>query len=118
MFILWLDDERDPALFLPPTNCEVVWVKTYREFAEVLSLRGHEVGAVHFDHDLGEGEGNLIETGFGPRWASGKDCADFLLKRVVEGHITRPIALFCHSMNPVGRHNIEAVLKEIRQLVR
>jgi len=85
---IWIDDMRTaPDGFL--------WCKTYESAIEMLdyfSSCNYDIKVVDFDHDLGEEK-------------SGYDVA----KYIVEYQL--PIGSFrVHSMNPVGRRNIEQLL--------
>lgn len=88
---IWLDDERSmPA---PPFECGmVIHARTYGEaLIPVLGSDYYDEIYMDFDHDLGE-----KKTGY--------DVAKFLVenKIMVKYHV--------HSMNPVGRANIEQLL--------
>ena len=82
---LWVDDVREaPEGWTLATDYETAKRFLSSVKIEVLSL----------DHDLGEDS------------LTGYDIA----KQLVE-HSVYPNDIYCHSMNPVGRHNIIALLK-------
>lgn len=91
---IWIDDERPiPA---PPFNWGVVvHVHNYEEAEEFLYkyLKYGNTVYVDFDHDLGEGK-------------TGYDVA----KWIVAGGNQDQLRYRIHSMNPVGRANIEQLL--------
>lgn len=85
MTYLFIDDERQPG--------SDIWVvvKTYDEFVQYIKDHGMP-DHISFDHDLGEGK-------------TGYDCA----KYIVENQL-RLKGWQVHSMNPVGRDNINKLL--------
>ena len=104
--LIWLDDERNPdepqwqawqVRWSPigHIGVDVVWLKSFKEFKLYL-LSNPWPDAICFDHDLG-----LEESGY--------DCAKYLVNLCIEKDIDIP-AFAIHSMNPVGKNNIEAVL--------
>jgi hypothetical protein len=100
--LLWLDDLRDPNADGWVDRCspikgltEVFWAKNYTEFTLYLEEFGIP-DAICFDHDLG-----ICESGY--------DCAKYLVNYCMERDIDIP-KFSIHSMNPVGAHNIEAIL--------
>lgn len=106
--IIWVDDIR-PAMYLSDLDdCKVEVCHNYDQAITVLDkVKSTWTDARAFlflDHDLGEDK-------------SGYDVA----KYVVENEI--PItAFYCHSMNPVGRDNINQLLthygyKEITEIL-
>lgn len=85
---IWIDDMR-------PAPEGYRWCKTYKSaIATIMYFDScvEGIDEIDFDHDLGEAK-------------SGYDVAKFL----VENHIS--IGGFrCHSMNPVGKENIQKLL--------
>ena len=100
--LIWLDDVRNPANIIndnyPPysiNNCNVVWVKSYKEFVEWIEVNGLPK-IITFDHDLG-----TEETGYDAvKWLANY-CIEHR-KMIPECHI--------HSSNPVGRANIQSII--------
>ncbi len=93
---LWLDDERKPS----KNFCKIVdtyyVAKTYQDAIFYLANFNEDMRYedlyISFDHDLGQ-----EKTGY--------DFAKFIVEKGIE------IGAFSiHSMNPVGRHNIEHLL--------
>lgn len=122
--LLWLDDYRNPMennwlVFSPieqPYN--VVWVKSYDEFVEWITKNGLP-DAICFDHDLAdihykfkdlddyeklmlENDQDVEKTGF--------DCAKWLVNYCIIN--SKPLPLYnIQSANPVGKENIDKLLK-------
>jgi hypothetical protein len=108
--LLWLDDQRDPfeekkwLIFSPiPLEelAEIVWVKNYNEFRNHIEEYGVPDG-VCFDHDLGD-ENNTQEL-------TGYDCAKFLCAYCEKHGVPLPV-WNCQSVNPIGKENINTLLK-------
>ncbi len=101
--LLWLDDYRNPFkddwLNFSPIgkNCEVVWVKSYAEFVDWITIN-KTPDAICFDHDLGDDS------------LSGMDCAKWLVNYCMDTSFILPLYAI-QSANPVGRENIDNLLK-------
>ena len=101
--LLWLDDYRDPTkdnwIRYSPigTDCDIVWVKTYQEFVDQVMCFGLP-DAICFDHDLGTHNGN------------GYECAKFLIDYCINNNLKLPLYAI-QSANPVGKENIDSLLK-------
>lgn len=99
--LLWIDDYRNPFendwLNFSPigTNCKVVWVKSYSEAMNWLSLNWPD--AICFDHDLGTQK-------------NGYDIAKYIIDRCINEGEQLP-KYNSQSANPVGRENILNLLK-------
>ena len=91
---LYLDDLR-------PTPGDFQRVYTYHEFVAFVTLHGLPA-YISFDHDLGLGK-------------TGYDCAKFLVDYCLDNGITK-INFSVHSQNPVGRENIECLLRNFNRL--
>lgn len=131
---IFLDDVRIPEdcakymhTRIGPENLMYLdkdWViaKDHSQFIELVEdcyLSGIPVTHVSFDHDLAdehydpsmmvsdEDYNSLYET-FKER--TGKECAEFLKEYYKERKLSLPI-IFVHTMNPVGKINIENVFK-------
>jgi hypothetical protein len=88
MLEMWLDDNRKPSEFHNPS---MVWVKTAEEAIKLLQTG--KVTYASLDHDLGEGK-------------SGYDVVCWM-----EEHNIWPVdGVDVHSMNPVGRKNMQVVI--------
>ncbi|AZB32132.1 cyclic-phosphate processing receiver domain-containing protein [Chryseobacterium balustinum] len=93
MVNLYLDDVRAcPKNFLLVTS--------YDEFVNFIRHRGFP-NFISFDHDLGLGK-------------TGYDCAKFLVEYCLEKQLDLP-CFFVHSQNPVGKLNIESLLKNFQK---
>ena len=124
--LLFLDDCRDPfdkevdwLIFSPiGRDIDVVWVKSYDEFVSWIWKNGLPKG-ICFDHDLGEDVAIArVKKGLSKRQArilkretlSGMDCAKWLIEYCAD--MGQPLPLYnIQSANPVGRENIDNLLK-------
>lgn len=86
IYLIWLDDER-----IAPAIADY-WAKSYDEAIEIFKNNEDKIFIVDFDHDLGKNK-------------TGYDVA----KYIVENNIPM-IAYKVHSMNPIGRANIDQLL--------
>lgn len=101
---LFIDDERYPVNVTwgsPEFYNQFPWTIA-RTMTQVQDLV-HEWGFpsfISFDHDLGDGE------------PTGKDIANWLIEYDLD-HRTMPpdFQFYVHSRNPVGKQNIESILK-------
>lgn len=95
---LFLDDERIPSdyAFL---NRNVIVVRDYHSAVETVNRLGVPT-SISFDHDLGKG-------------LTGYDFAKWFVDYVITYSLDIPedFTYTVHSMNPVGRENIYAVMK-------
>lgn len=122
--LLWLDDCRDPMeddwLNFSPIGKDIttVWVKSYDEFTKWITENGLPT-AICFDHDLGEDVAiGRVKKGMSKRQArilkretmSGMDCAKWLVEYCYENKQPLPVYNI-QSANPVGRENIDSLLK-------
>lgn len=87
---LWLDDVR------PMPEHYTHWAKTYQEAIDLL-LTG-KVVEISLDHDLGDYQ----KTGY--------DVAKWIEEQAHAGLLEK-IRCKVHSMNPVGKENIKAALR-------
>ena len=121
--LLWLDDIRDPfkddwLVFSPITPDKVVWVKKYHEFVDWIIENGLP-DAICFDHDLGmEVALEARANGMSKRKSrtlkkeekTGYDCAKWLVEYCMDNN--KPLPLYnIQSANPVGKDNINSLLK-------
>lgn len=86
---MWLDDLRVPTT-------EYNWITNYNDFVTCITENGLPT-SISFDHDLGTGK-------------SGYDCAKWLVEYCLDNDLDLP-DYHVHSMNPVGKRNIEALLE-------
>ena len=104
--LIWLDDMRNPFendwMKYSPINkpYEVIWLKSYNEFTNWI-LENDLPPAICFDNDLG-----IDETGE----KNGYDCAKWLVEYCLDNNKQLPLWNI-QSANPVGRDNIDGVLK-------
>jgi hypothetical protein len=91
MYKLYLDDERFPKL-----SNDWVIVRNFEEFKQMILDKGLPK-EISFDHDLGDG----IPTGF--------DCVKWMVHEMK--YDLRNVNINVHSANPVGKDNIEGLIK-------
>lgn len=127
MKLLWLDDIRNPSesnwlSFSPIPHQEVIWVRSYIEFTKWITKNGLPDG-ICFDHDLGkEVEINVRSKGLSKKAArklkneekTGMDCAKWLVEYCMNNGVELP-PWNIHSANPVGKANIEGLLRNFEQ---
>lgn len=102
--LLFLDDYRDPfdqevdwLIFSPiGRDVEVVWIKSYEDFVNWITIYDLPEG-ICFDHDLADE-------------MTGMDCAKWLVEYCYENKLNIP-PYAIQSANPVGRENIDSLLK-------
>lgn len=69
---------------------------------------------ISFDHDLADehywkqNTGEFVEK-------TGYDCVKWLIEYCMDNDVDLP-KFYCHSMNPVGKENIERLLKNFKKL--
>lgn len=117
---LFLDDERKVADVTWIKLPQVLWtiVRNYEDFVKVIETRGLPEH-ISFDHDLGPAHyresmynpdkhynnyytnGILVGTGY--------HCAKWLVEYCMDNKLPLP-KWTVHSMNPIGRENIESLL--------
>ena len=124
--LLWLDDIRDPfvndgewLVYSPIVRpYEVSWVKSYDEFIAWIGEHGLP-DAICFDHDLGLDEvhekGTMSKRALKrprktPDYKTGYDCAKWLVDYCIDNRLAPP-QYGIQSANPVGRENIDGLLK-------
>lgn len=126
MKLLWLDDVRDPMtndwlVFspIPKTDItEVIWVYSYQEFVYWIEKNGLPDG-ICFDHDLVMNVAlKARDMGMSKRKSrqlkqyenTGFDCAKWLINYCIDNN--KPLPLYnIQSANPVGKANIDGLLK-------
>jgi len=116
---LFLDDKRIPsdvAKYILPLDLRDVYqrggwivVRSYKDFMQHISKKGLP-DLISFDHDLD----NEIKPEKSPCTQTGYDCAKWLIAYIEKHHLSLPLIL-CHSMNPVGKANIEALFQGYRR---
>lgn len=127
--LLWLDDIRNPLednwlVFSPidqPYN--VIWVKSHQEFIDWINLNSLP-DAICFDHDLGHNVASEARTkGLNKKKArllasqekTGFDSAKWLVNYCLDNELKLPLYNI-QSANPVGKENINSLLKQFNKL--
>jgi hypothetical protein len=116
--LLFLDDIRKPKDAYQYTKQQVFiredWyiVRNYQEFVERILENGLP-DMISFDHDLADqhylnpDSRDFIEK-------TGYDCAKWLIGYCIDYGLELP-ECYCHSMNPVGKQNIESLLNNFKK---
>lgn len=124
--LLWLDDYRDPFdvamdwLAYSPIgrNVEIIWVMSYKEFIDYINNHGLPDG-ICFDHDLADEHYDVYNNTDltldeyyqkDDREMTGYDCAKWLVDYCIDNDTEVP-PYRIQSANPVGRENIDKLLK-------
>lgn len=117
--LLFLDDIRYPIEAYHYTKQDVFlkkdWhiVRNYEQFVNRILEKGLPE-MISFDHDLADvhylkpDSPEFIEK-------TGYDCAKWLVEYCMDNYLDLPKS-YCHSMNPVGKKNIESLLKNFKKL--
>jgi len=132
--LLWLDDIRNPfedhwgISFSPiPSNelGHIEWVKSYAEFTKWIIDNGLP-DAICFDHDLGmdialkareKGMSKRKSRALKQEEKTGFDCAKWLVDYCIDNNKSLP-PYNIQSANPVGKENIDALLKNFIRLTK
>lgn len=122
--ILWLDDERDPEVYLKQKSTsgaflrtsdfykknifnkydvDFVWCHNYDEFTDYIKKNGLPE-FISFDRDLKKGNKILKGTDY----PDGEDCAKWLVDYCKKNHKKLP-KYFVHSANKNGQRNIPQI---------
>lgn len=122
---LFLDDERVPIdcakyMYTRGVDCRIyheewIIVRSYKQFTDYITINGLP-DVISFDHDLADvfqsKETLDIHEWFdakGNREYTGMNCAQWLVNYCLDNGKILP-RFIVHSMNPVGRENIEGLL--------
>lgn len=105
---LWIDDVREP-----PSD-EWTWAKTLAEAMDhIQSPTG--VKEISFDHDLGEKY--KADDGW-YRFRDSQPVARYLEEKAYSGELLTMPVWHIHSMNPVGRKELYAILQSAERYVK
>ena len=110
---LFLDDLREPNLFLKDTRTWVV-VCTYNQFVDIITKQGLP-GFISFDHDLASEHYNDQSADYSKfKEQTGYDCAKWLVEYCMKTN--QPLPEYqVHSMNPIGKLNIQSLLESYKR---
>lgn len=100
MYKLFIDDLRDAEKYYPGEGFIVV-----RSCGDAISyVQSHGLPQfVSFDHDLGDTESEVEQTGY--------TFAKYLIEYMFDNNIKEPFQYYVHSANPVGLKNIVSYLE-------
>jgi len=127
---LFLDDVRNPSdcvyyMYTPIyTSVEWIIVRDYNSFVETIEKLGlPEI--ISFDHDLAdehyspemytESYDDLYEEF---KEKTGYDCAKWLVNHCMDNNKELPKVILVHSMNPVGRKNIQSYIESYKRSIK
>lgn len=118
--LLFLDDIRYPIDVYRYTKQDIYlrkdWhiARNYEQFVNRILGNGLPE-MISFDHDLADEHywnndaGSFVEK-------TGYDCAKWLIDYCMDNDLDLP-EFYCHSMNPVGKGNIESLLKNFKNII-
>jgi len=119
---LFLDDIRNPihaygyTKYLPFIEKEWDVVRSYVEFINHIKKLGLPK-FISFDHDLADDYysiGSFWDDSNKINEKTGYDCAKFLIEYCMDNNLKLP-EFYVHSMNPVGKKNIEDLLNNYKK---
>lgn len=114
MYNLFLDDYRDPHKFLSDIGTWVV-VRNYNQFIEIIEKQGLP-RFISFDHDLAEEHYEQSSDCSKYKEKTGYDCAKWLIEYCMRTNQSLP-SWQVHSMNPVGKININQILMTFKEKI-
>lgn len=120
---LFLDDVRIPTHVTwaeVPKNQHYSVVRNFNEFVDLISLRGlpkfvcydHDLADSHYGDGLNDDEINYSKY----QEKTGYDCAKWLVAYCLEKNVKHP-PYVVHSLNPVGRKNIESYIENYNKVL-
>jgi len=120
---LFLDDVRIPTHVTwveIPANQHYTVVRNYQEFVDIITLRGvpqfvsldHDLADIHYGHGLNNDE--IPYDSYEEK--TGYDAAKWLVNYCMERGIKHP-PYIVHSMNPIGKKNIESYIESYNKTV-
>lgn len=107
---IFLDDIRNPedvTWVKLPKKVEWKVVRNYKEFVELLESLKDIPTHISFDHDLADHHYTGDYTGE----RTGHSCAKALIEIAIDKNWKHLPKITVHSMNPVGKKNIEETIK-------
>jgi hypothetical protein len=119
MYKLFLDDVREPK--------QVTWVemplgpwiviRNYNEFVEYITKNGLP-SFVAFDHDLGQEHYIVGKPKYNEyKEKTGYDCVKWLIEYCMNHNKLFP-DYQVHSMNPIGKMNIRAIVENFKNTIK
>lgn len=121
---LFLDDIRQPEtcatyMLSPEIYVEESWdvVRDYKQFVNYIEENGVP-DVISFDHDLADihYDPTTWTESFSYKEETGYDCAKWLCNYCVKNGILLP-EFYVHSMNPIGKENIQKCLESCRKYI-
>jgi hypothetical protein len=114
--LLFLDDIRYPIEAYHYTKQDIFlrndWhiVRNFEQFVNRILKKGLPE-MISFDHDLADE--HYVKAANESVEKTGYDCAKWLVEYCMENYLELP-KFYCHSMNPVGKKNIESLLTNFK----
>ena len=123
MYNLFLDDNRIPTHVTWvdfPRDQHYSVVRNYQEFVDLITLRGlpkficydHDLSDCHYGHGLSGDD--IPYDSYTEK--TGYDCAKWIVDYCMNKGIKHPTYVV-HSMNPVGKLNIESYIESYNKTV-
>lgn len=127
---LFLDDVRNPAecVFYIHNSIyvDVTWiiVRNYNEFVETIEEKGlpeiisfdHDLADEHYSPDMYTEIYDDLYKEFKEK--TGYDCAKWLVNYCIDNKKDLPKTILIHSMNPVGRVNIQSYINSYLKSIK
>lgn len=107
--LLWLDDGRDPKVWVKRQFDAIHWVKKYHDFVYWIMDNGLP-DEISFDHDLSDIHCSKSTY----KEKTGMDCAKWLVDYCLDNKVKLP-EYNVHSANPTGAENIERILSNFKK---
>ena len=100
---LFIDDVRNAA--------HKTWmiVRSFETATFIIKVFSNFLKEVSLDHDLGVYPD--------PHGKDGAGVAKLLLQMALDGKLNKDVMITCHSMNPVGKKNIEGYIHDINRIL-
>ena len=123
MYNLFLDDLRIPTHVTwvnVPKDQHYSVVRNYQEFVDIITLRGlpkfvcydHDLNDIHYGHGL-QGD-DIPYDSYTEK--TGYDAAKWLVDYCMKKGVKHP-PYVVHSMNPIGKSNIESYIESYNKTV-
>ena len=127
---LFLDDVRNPIdcvyyMYTPIyTSVDWVIVRDYNSFIKIIKENGlPEI--ISFDHDLSDEhyDPKMYHESYDELYDSfkektGYECAKWLVDYCIDNNEFLPKKILVHSMNPIGRRNIESYFESYNKSLK
>lgn len=122
-YYVFLDDYRIPqdVQWVKLPDCNWTIVRSYEQFVNLIKDKGYLPSFISYDHDLADAhyqpffnEKNIDYSKYKEK--TGYDCAKWVVEFCQNLNVEHPNYLV-HSMNPVGKVNIETYIKNYNKSI-